>query len=97
MGEGGVSPDYFLDKMSFAEIRYFLEGLSMRNREAWEQARVLGYIIAQSNSTKELKQTDILRFPWDKEESEPQANIVSDADMERLRQKAKAIESTLKD
>jgi len=97
VGEGGVSPDYFLDKMSFSEVRYFLQGLSMRNRESWEQARILGYIIAQSNSTKELKQTDILRFPWDEEEGGPQANIVSDADMERLRQKAKAIESQLKD
>ena len=96
VGEGGVSPDYFLDKMSFSEVRYFLQGLSMRNRESWEQARILGYIIAQSNSTKELKQTDILRFPWD-EEGEAQTNLVCEADMERLRQKAKAIESQLKD
>ena len=54
---------------------------------------MLGYIIAQSNSTKTLKQTDILRFPWDEEEKKDTS--VTNEDMKRLRAKAKAFESQL--
>lgn len=80
--------------MTLAEVESFLEGLNRRNREAWEQTRLLGYIIAQSNSTKTLKQTDILRFPWDEEEKKETS--VTDDEMKRLREKAKAVESQLK-
>lgn len=79
--------------MTLAEVESFLEGLNRRNRDAWEQTRLLGYIIAQSNSTKTLKQTDILRFPWDEEEKKDTS--VTDAEMKRLRAKAKEIESQL--
>lgn len=80
--------------MTFAEVRYFLDGLTRRNRESWEQTRLLGYIIAQGNSTKSLKQTDILRFPWDEEnEKEVKDTGVSDEDVKRLRELAKQYES----
>ena len=79
--------------MSFIEVESCLDGLNRRNRESWEQTRLLGYIIAQSNSTKTLKQTDILRFPWDEEEKKDTS--VTNEDMKRLRAKAKALESQL--
>lgn len=94
VGEGGVAPDYFLDKMSIVEVESFIDGLNRRNREAWEQTRLLGYIIAQVNSTKTLKQTDILRFPWDEDEKKDTG--VTDEEMKRLRAKAKEYESQLK-
>ena len=93
VGEGGIAPDYFLDKMDFIEVESFIDGLNRRNREAWEQTRLLGFIIAQSNSTKTLKQTDILRFPWDEEEKKDTS--VTDEEMQRLRAKAKEVESQL--
>nr|DAX88651.1 MAG TPA: hypothetical protein [Caudoviricetes sp.] len=93
VGEGGIAPDYFLDKMDFIEVESFIDGLNRRNREAWEQTRLLGFIIAQSNSTKTLKQTDILRFPWDEEEKKD--TCVTDEEMKRLRVMAKEIESQL--
>ena len=71
----------------------FIDGLNRRNREAWEQTRLLGFIIAQSNSTRTLKQTDILRFPWDEEEKKDTS--VTDEEMQRLRAKAKEVESQL--
>ena len=95
VGEGGVSPSYFLDKMTFGEVEAFLIGFNRRNREAWEQTRVIGYIIAQSNSTKQLEHTDILRFPWDEEIDKKEARV-SDEEMKRLREKAKQIERTFK-
>lgn len=83
--------------MNFVEAGLFLEGLNKRNREAWEQTRILGYIIAQANSTKALERTDILNFPWDEPEEETKKETVSDDDMVRLRARAKQIESQLKE
>ena len=79
--------------MDFIEVESFIDGLNRRNRESWEQTRLLGFIIAQSNSTKTLKQTDILRFSWDEEEKKDTS--VTDEEMQRLRAKAKEVESQL--
>ena len=79
--------------MDFIEVESFIDGLNRRNREAWEQTRLLGFIIAQSNSTRTLKQTDILRFPWDEEEKKDTSG--TDEEMQRLRAKAKEVESQL--
>lgn len=97
VGEGGVDPGYFLDIMSLSEVNLFLGGLSVRNRDAWEQTRMVCYIIAQANSSKTLKQSDILRFPWDDSSgSEIDSTSVSDEDMRRLRELAKQYESNNK-
>ena len=79
--------------MDFIEVESFIDGLNRRNRESWEQTRSLGFIIAQSNSTKTLKQTDILRFSWDEEEKKDTS--VTDEEIQRLRAKAKEVESQL--
>ncbi|WP_195476816.1 hypothetical protein [Bacteroides finegoldii] len=79
--------------MDFIEVESFIDGLNRRNRESWEQTRLLGFIIAQSNSTKTLKQTDILRFSWDEEEKKDTS--VTDEEIQRLRAKAKEVESQL--
>lgn len=94
-GECGVSPDYFWDCMTLAEVRYLLEGYERRRRDAWEQTRILGYITAQVNSTKKLKQTDILSLPWDQEVIKKKVVSVPDSEIERLRNKAKQVEQTL--
>lgn len=93
VGEGGVDPGYFLDKMSFIEVRLFLDGLNKRNRDAWEQTRILAYIIAQVNSTKQLDISNVLPLPWDNDKIETkQHDTVSDDDIKRLRAMAKKIE-----
>ena len=79
--------------MTFGEVETFLIGFNRRNRDAWEQTRIIGYIIAQANSTKQLEQTDILRFPWDKETTDKDTHV-SDEEMKRLREKAKLFEQT---
>lgn len=55
------------------------------HKDSWEQARLIAYLIAQVNSKKQLKQSDIVQFYWEKEENEPK---VTKADMERLKAKA---------
>lgn len=82
--------------MTLGEVETFLAGFNRRNRDAWEQTRIISYIIAQANSTKQLEQTDILRFPWDKETDTDKNTHVSDEDMKRLRDMAKQMEKTYK-
>ena len=95
-GECGVSPDYFLDRMSLDEVRLYLDGYERRKRDSWEQTRILGYIMAQVNSTKPIKQTDILTFPWDQEApKKPETTRVSSSEIERLRAKAKQVEQEM--
>jgi hypothetical protein len=50
-------------------------------------------MIAQVNSTKELKVTDILSFTWDKENNHQ--DITTDEDKSRLINKMKQIEREL--
>ena len=66
MCKGGISPSYFLDRMSWFEVDACLNGIDSKERVSWEQTRALGYIIAQSHSTKEIKYSDVMRFHWDK-------------------------------
>lgn len=80
--------------MTLAEVRCFLEGLSRRHRESWEQTRIVAYVIAQANSTKDLEPSDVLCFPWDEKEVHRQTTV-TDAEMERLREKAKLIEKEI--
>ena len=60
------------------------------SKDSWEQTRLISYIIAQGNSTKKLNMTDILSFPWEKEQEEIERNTeMTNTDLERLKQKAK--------
>lgn len=59
----------------------------MKNRNSWEQARIIAYITAQCNSSKKLKPTDIMQFTWD-EETYGDTSISND-DIKRLKEKAK--------
>ena len=80
--------------MTVSEVRCFLEGLGRRNRESWEQTRIIAYVIAQANSTKDLEPSEAPCFPCDEKEEKRQT-AVTDAEMERLREKAKLIEKEI--
>lgn len=88
--ECGIDPDYFLDEMKWYEVEACIKGLENKNKTSWEQCRFLSYIIAQVNSTKKLKPTDILSFTWDKEEDNKNTMITNE-DIERLKNKANQI------
>lgn len=97
--EGGLDPEYVLDKMQQYEIPVLLSNINKRYRESWEQTRFISYIIAQSNSSKKLKLTDIMSFPWDKS-SERKVKRVSEVDNSeehraRLDEEAKKFEKLL--
>lgn len=89
--EGGLEPEYVLDKMQMYELESLMTNIHKKHKEGWEQARLIAYVIAQSNSTKKLKPADIIQFVWD--------NIAGDTsigsnDIERLREKAKRYTNT---
>ena len=50
------------------EIGMLAESLKYAERNEWERTRFLSYITAQCQSTKRMKPTDIIKFPWEKSE-----------------------------
>lgn len=61
-------------------------------KDSWEQSRLIAYMIAQTNSTKRLKLTDILKFHWEENNTD---TAISTADVNRLREKAKQYEQII--
>ena len=70
MQYGVVTVDYFLDKMKPYELDIICDSLHLRHKESWEQARLISYIVAQVNSKKRLKPTDIIKFAWEQSKSD---------------------------
>ena len=75
--------------MTIDEVDLFLSGYQKRQIRSWEQTRILAYLTAQVNSTKQLEPTDILRFDWDEK---PDREEVTEDEVERLRKLAKEVE-----
>lgn len=85
MIEGNIDPEYFMDKMQMYELSPILRSFHKRNKESWEQSRFIAYVVAQTNSTKQLSLTDIMKFDWDESKKE---NTISTEDIDRLKEKA---------
>lgn len=77
-----------MDQLQDWEVYDFYDMLQYADVTSWEQTRWLMYVIAQVNSRKQLKVTDILNFSWD----QTQKNItITDDDIKRLKEKAEII------
>lgn len=92
------SVEYFLDKMKPYELSILCDSLHLRQKDSWEQARMIAYITAQANSSKKLKPTDIIKFGWETNtnEIEPSKPITID-DVERIKTLALEREKKLKE
>lgn len=90
--EGGYDAEYFMTRMPIFEAMEYLASLEYRGRDNWEQARMIAYMVAQVNSKKVLKPSEIIKYIWD-ENKEPET--VSAVDLERLKQKADYLEKKL--
>lgn len=55
-----------MEDMKYYELKPILKNLNVSVKNDWEIARQISYIIAQSQSTKKIKPSDIMQFPWDK-------------------------------
>lgn len=75
--------------MEFYEINVILKSIHLSYKEGWEQTRMMSYVIAQSNSTKKIRPTDLILFPWDRTDTESGETSISTEDVVRLKKKAK--------
>ena len=48
------------------EIGLMAESLEYADRNEWERTRFQSYVTAQCQSTKKMKPTDIIKFPWER-------------------------------
>lgn len=88
--------DYVMDKMEMFEARALMKYSYYADKDNWEQARLIAYLIAQTNSTKHLDMQEMIPFYWDKKEEESNTSITKE-EIDALRKKAKQyIENTNK-
>ena len=76
--------------MQLYELEVILDNLQLRHKQNWEQTRLLAYIQAQSNSTKKINITDVVKFSWDVEKDKT-IDIMTDEDKDRLKKKSNEI------
>lgn len=89
-----------MDSLQEYEIEPILECISTYERGDWERTRFIAYCNLQKSSTKKIKPTDLITFPWEKEDdntdqingnSEP----LTQSEIERLKEQARIISQTL--
>lgn len=83
-----MDPGYVLDEMKVYEVSEYLGSLQYRNKDGWDQARIITYITAQANSREKIKPSDIIKFPWD--EKEP-AKEITEEERQRLIKRAEEV------
>lgn len=77
------------------ELDYLLSSINYSYREEYEIMRFQSYITAQTQSTKKINPTDIIKFSWDKQ-NEDKVTTISNEDINRLREKANKMSELLK-
>lgn len=77
------------------EVRAIMDYEYLAHKDSWEQARLVAYLVAQSNSTKRINLTDIANFYWEKENAGSTTTALSNADKERLKEKARQYKQQL--
>lgn len=84
------------------EIQDIISNLEYYERPEWERTRFQTYCNLQKSSSKRLSPTDLITFPWEKEESSTDqingnSEPLSKEEIQRLKEQAKIISQTLED
>lgn len=74
--------------MKFYEVNAILQYGYYSEQDAWEQARLISYLIAQTHSKKKLKLQDIVPFSWDEDEENEDNKPITKSEIERLKARA---------
>lgn len=85
----GFPPKYVLDEMEMYEVNAAMKHSYLAKKDAWEQARLVAYVMAQSQSTKRIEMEDIVKFYWEGEEDEGKTSITKE-EIEALKAQAEA-------
>ena len=62
-----MTPQYFFDVLQEWEIREYIDTIKYFDIPEWERTRLIMYMTAQVNCSKELKLQDVFKFKWDDE------------------------------
>lgn len=89
-----VTIEYFMDEMELYEVNTIIKDLKYIDRTSRELSRYEIYAIAQSNSSKKLKMTDILQLPWD-EEGKNTGTAVTEEQAKEMRDRMKRLEKQI--
>lgn len=82
----GLAPDYVLDKIEWYEINSLMKFQYYTIKDNWEQARLIAFMIAQTNSKRKLKLQDIVPFAWENEDGEiEEEKPITKSEIERLK------------
>jgi hypothetical protein len=81
--------------MQVYELNLILSQIPYCNKNSWEQTRFISYVVAQTNSSKKIKPTDLIKFSWDNDNNTDKDINISKQDIERLKTKASMIAKTL--
>jgi len=92
--QGHMPPHYVMDQMEMYEMDSLMSHLYLASKESWEQARLVGYIGAQTHSTKKMSMSDIVSFPWEAGYTKADTSM-SNEDKHRLELKAKKLEKMM--
>lgn len=84
------------------EVQDIISNLEYYERPEWERTRFQSYCNLQKSSSKRLSPTDLITFPWEKEESSTDqingnSEPLTKEDIQRLKEQAKIISQTLED
>ena len=66
-----VDYQYFMDELQEYEINNIVENLKFADKNKWESARLIAYVIAKANFKNIKKAQDFLPLPWDETETKP--------------------------
>lgn len=80
-----------MDKMKDYEVSLLLDNIQYSEKNDWERSRFESYVVAQINSKKKIKPTDLVKFSWDNEQSDKPSTKISTQDIERLKKKSEEI------
>lgn len=85
-----------MDKMQEWELYDIYVNLKYSDAPNWEMTRWLMYTICQINTKKQLDPRDMLSFAWDYEAENHKTNI-TDAEIDKLKEKAKKLSKYMQD
>ena len=89
VGEGGVSPEYFLYKMQWWEVNRYLPGMHRRYRSTFRAARMLQWWLAcmfhAKDKTPPNHPKDLYQFEWEEEEHQD-APVMSEEEAQKLQE-----------
>ena len=89
-----------MDTLQEYEIEPIVHSLQFYGQNEWERTRFLAYCNLQKSSTKKIKPTDLIKFPWEKEDDNTDQISTNSAplskeDIQRLKEQSKIISQTL--